>query len=149
MACDKGGDPYNRDMERIRIPADLNEEDVFFSWGPIKMSMRQVVTSMGGIFLWVGVAKYFFAPLFGFSTFFAMFACGWIPVIGMALAFIKIRSRPIDVWVGQKLSFVFRPRTYILREPNSGHHTSVDTHGFSDDDIDVMLDYMERPKVIR
>lgn len=132
-------------MNRIRIPAGLNDEDVFLSWGPIKLSMRQLVTATGGGFLWFGSAKYFVMPIIGLTLFPAMLMTVWVMVMFLILAFIKVNKRPIDVWIGEKISFVFSPRTYILRD-NANGNTQVDSDMYSDDDLDSMMTHVDRSR---
>lgn len=125
--------------ERVRIPSDLNEEDVFFSLGPIKMSIRQLLLVIGGFVIWYMVANYFLTGLIGINIFFAMVATLWIPLIGLSLAFVKVAGRPLDVWIAEKLAFTFGPRTYIMKDPKSG--SGVEANLDSDDDIQALLDY--------
>lgn len=125
-------------MERVRIPASLNEPDIFLSIGPLKMSMRQLVTTFGCIFMWVGLSSYML-PSIGLGGFLAYAGTFWLPLAGVAFSFVKIRGRPLDMWLGLKFSFIFGPRTFILRRPRSDRAMSQSNLEITDDDLDAMI----------
>ncbi len=125
--------------ERIRIPADLNTEDVI-AFG---LSVRQLAILVGSVGLWFGFAKYFIGPILHLNIAFSMLATGWLPLIGLAFAFLKIRSRPLDVWLADFLAFKTQPDTYVLLNPGASSDLE------SDDDLDVMLRHVDRPRVIK
>lgn len=127
------------DNTRVKIPASLNDEDVFLSWGPVRMSMRQVVTILAGLFGWIGIAKYFVMPLLGFSLIFSMVACAWLPILAIAFAFVKVRQRPLENWLGDKISFHWSARTFILSNANVENQTIQDSDLYSDRDIQALL----------
>jgi hypothetical protein len=129
----------------VRIPASLNEEDVFLSYGPIKLSMRQLCVATGGLFVWFGVAKYFLMPLTHLTMFPALLGTVWVAAIFFALAFVKVQQRPIDQWIGDKLNFQFGTRTYVLRESGASRN-SLEADMYSDDALDAMLESVERTK---
>lgn len=132
--------------DRIRIPASLNDEDVFLSWGPIKLSMRQLATATAGVFLWIGVAKYMIMPLLSFTLLPALLATSWILAIFMALAFVKIRQRPIDQWIGEKINFLFSPQTFVLQEQKEDRRTELESDLYRDEDLDSMLETLPRTR---
>jgi len=130
---------YAKEMsDRVRIPADLNEEDVFFSLGPLKMSIRQLLLVFGSAMIWYLSARYFLGWI-GLTLPFAMLATIWIPLIGFAFAFAKMAGRPLDVWIAEKLAFVFGARTYVMRDPKSGQGIEADLE--RDQDMDALMDY--------
>ena len=129
---------------RVRIPADLNEEDVFFSFGPIKMSIRQLLLVACGFIIWFMIGKYLLASALGMSVFFAMLATFWIPLIGLSFAFVKVAGRPLDVWIAEKLAFTFGARTYVMKDPKAGQ--GIDANLDKDADIEALLDYRVRDR---
>jgi hypothetical protein len=131
-------------MERVRIPTDLTDEDTFFAAGPVKLSLRQLMLLFGGLLIWYGVAAYFLQPLLGLNVIFGMIACSWIMGIFMALAFMKVRGRPVDVWVAEKLTFVFGARTFVLRDPNASGGINADLE--RDEDVEALLQHQRRAR---
>jgi len=125
--------------ERVRIPADLNEEDVFFSMGPIKMSIRQLLLVFGALIIWYLVANYILTAIVGITLIFSLIATIWIPAIGGCLAFVKVSGRPIDIWIAEKLAFTFSARTYVMRDQSSGSGIEADLE--HDADMQALLDY--------
>ena len=126
-------------MERVRIPADLNEEDVFFSMGPVKLSIRQLTILAVTIILWYVVSAKLVAGIIGINTVFAMIACSWILIAGLALCFVKIGHRPIDVWIGDKISFIMGARTFVMRE--DGHGGDLQANLEQDQDMNALLEH--------
>jgi hypothetical protein len=126
-------------MERVRIPADLNEEDVFFSMGPVKLSIRQLTIIGLTLVIWYVVAAKLVAGLIGINTIFAMIACSWILIVGLALCFAKIGHRPIDVWIGDKISFIMGARTFVMREDNHGGDLQANLS--EDQDMNALLEH--------
>jgi len=124
---------------RVRIPSDLNEEDVFFSAGPIKLSIRQLTVVGLTMVVWYCAAKYALAGLLGLNMIFAMIACSWILAAGLAVAFVKIASRPIDMWIGDKISFIMGARTFVMREDNIYGNLEADLD--DDQDMQALLEY--------
>jgi hypothetical protein len=129
-------------MDRVRIPADLNEEDVFFSLGPVKLSIRQLLLLMGSVLVWYLVGRYMISNVFGITLIFAMLVTVWIPGVGFAFAFVKVAGRPLDVWIAEKLSFTFGARTYVMKDPAAGNGVDADLD--QDDDMQSLLDYRRR-----
>lgn len=132
---------YDCSMSRVRIPSDLNEEDVFFSAGPVKLSIRQLTVLAASAAVWYCVAKVFLVGLLGITTLFALIACSWILIIGVALAFAKIGHRPLDVWIGDKISFVMSARTYTMREEDA--YGDLDANLEEDHDIQALLEHRQ------
>lgn len=126
-------------MERVRIPADLNEEDVFFSLGPIKLSIRQLTILGLTLVIWYLVSAKLVAGLLGINTAFAMIACSWILIGGLSLCFVKIGHRPIDVWVGDKISFIMGARTFVMREDGDGRDLQASLE--EDQDMNALLEH--------
>lgn len=129
--------------ERVRIPSDLNEEDVFFSLGPIKMSIRQLLILFGGAIVWYIVSEYFLGAL-GINMLFALIATVWIPLGALAFAFMKIAGRPLDVWIAEKLAFTFGARTYVMKDPEAGR--GIEARLDKDEDMEALLDYRIRDR---
>jgi len=135
-------------MENVRIPTDLTGEDTFFSWGPINLSLRQLILIAVGILMWYGSAAYFLQPIFGLNLVFGLFATSWILGVSLALAFVKVRGKSVDVWVAEKLSFAFSPRIFEMRDPHAtrdGLNADLDR----DDDIEAMLDHQRQRRLGR
>lgn len=126
-------------MDRVRIPAALNDEDVFFSFGPVKMSLRQLSTVGFCFILWYGLGNQIL-PGMGLSGLFAFIATIWLPILGIAISFVKIKGRPLDMWIGFKFTFMFGPRTYLLRKPNKDGSPLRKPGDMSDDDLQAMID---------
>ena len=135
-------------MENVRIPTDLTGEDVFFSWGPIHLSLRQVILLVGGVAIWYGSAAYFLQPLFGLNLIFALFANSWILALAFSLAFVKVRGKTVDVWVAEKLTFAFSPRIYEMRDPYSTRQ-GLNADLYRDDDIDALLEHQRQRRLGR
>lgn len=131
-------------MDRVRIPTDLNDQDVFFAWGPIKLTLQQLILLFAGMLMWYGAADYMLRPIFGLNLMFGLLACLWILLIAIALAFMKVRGRPLDVWCAEKLSFIFGPRTFVLRDPNATGGLEADLH--EDADTDALIENFRRDR---
>lgn len=129
--------------ERVRIPSDLNEEDVFFSFGPIKMSIRQLLLIFGGVILWYLAGKYILGAI-GIGLAFGMIASVWIPLVAFAFAFVQVAGRPLDVWIAEKLAFTFGARTYVMRAPDA--KSGIDANLDRDEDMEALLDYRVRER---
>ncbi len=127
---------------RVRVPADLNTDDVFLSLGLVKLSLVQLVTVAFGLLLWVGVAKYMMpsVPLLHLNGLGAYIASAWIPLTAIALVTVKVKGRPLDWWVGQKFSFYFGARTYILREQRYNRGLGQGADLYRDYDAEALLD---------
>ena len=98
-------------MEPTRIPASLNEEDIF----TLHMSIRQLVTVLIGFFVWFVVST-FTSGVLGVNSLWTMLFFSWIFMSGIALALVKIDGKKLDEYLGEKLKFEFGPKTYILKE---------------------------------
>lgn len=120
----------------VIIPADLSGEDVFLPLGPVKMSLRQTVTCMGAFFLWFGGARFGVQPLLHLQVVWSLMFLGWIPLLGLALSFLKVRGRPVDVWFGDYVSFRFGARTFVLRDLERAGAVQADL--YHDPDLEVM-----------
>lgn len=77
-----------------------------------------------------------------------MFATAWIPALGVVFTFVTIRGRPIDVWLGDKISFIMTPRTFVLKEQREGWKAQLEADPYTDADVEVMLNQLERAQVI-
>lgn len=132
-------------MERVRIPTDLNEEDHIFSWGPVKLSLRQLLILAFGVLLWYGAADMMLRPIFGLNLAFGMLACSWIMVISLILTFASVRGRPVDVWFAEKIAFHFGARTFVLKDPNH-RGTGVQADLERDEDMEALLDYQRNSR---
>lgn len=130
--------------ERVRIPSDLNEEDVFFSLGPIKLSIRQLLLVIGSILIWYMVSQYLITGVFGLTMIFSLMTTCWIPLSGATLAFVRVAGRPIDIWIAEKLAYTFGPRTYLMRDVKAGRGVQADLD--RDSDIEALLDYRLRDR---
>lgn len=128
-------------MSRVRIPSDLNEEDVFFSAGPVKLSIRQLTVIGASAALWYCVAQVVLVGMIGLTTIFALIACSWILLLGLAIAFLKIGHRPLDVWIGDKISFIMSARTYTMREEDTYGDLHADLE--EDKDIQALLEHRQ------
>jgi hypothetical protein len=92
------------------VPADLNTEDEWV----FNLSLRQLILIGGGLVFWFGAAQVILSNMIGLNILFAMLATIWIPGLAAALAFVTISGRPLDLWAGQKLAFLYGKRTYLL-----------------------------------
>lgn len=92
------------------VPADLNTEDEWV----FNLSLRQLILIGGSLVFWFGTAQVVLNSMLGLNMMFAMLGTVWIPILGGALAFVTISGRPLDLWVGQKLAFLYGKRTYLL-----------------------------------
>lgn len=120
-------------MEPTRIPASLNEESVFISASEIKLSPRQLVILLlagGGWF----VVSAFFSSLLHINQFFMMFFFSWILIGGLAMAFMKVDGKKLDEWLGEKWSFEFSPKTYVLKDEGNSIESEylVEDHSIPD-----------------
>jgi hypothetical protein len=98
-------------MEPTRIPASLNEEDVF----TLHMSTRQLVIVVVGALLWFGAGS-FSASIIGVNMILTMIFFSWIFFGGLALAFMRVDGMKLDGYLGEKFNFELHPKTYILKE---------------------------------
>ena len=137
-------------MERVVIPSALNEEDPFLPLGPIDFNIRQVVTMVISLFMWIGISSVMVQPLLGLTTGFSLLATAWLPTLGAIFAFVRVKGRPIDHWIGQKISFHFSARTFILKEPQTRGFggMSNETDLYTDQDVDDMIGFLDRPRVV-
>lgn len=133
----------------VHIPADLNGKDTFLPLGPFSLSLPQVVILLGSIFLWWGVAKYFLAAPFGLAEGFGMIATCWIPGLSIAFAFGRVRGRPLDMWVSEKVSFHFQPRTFVLKDSKQQLDRSGSVDMYNDRDVEDMIRRLDRPRVVQ
>lgn len=127
----------------MRIPSDLNEEDVFFSLGPIKMSLRQLILIFATVIVWYLAGKYILG-IFGINLLFGMIATLWIPAVGLSFAFVTVAGRPLDIWIAEKLAFTFGARTYIMRDSKTSRGSEANLE--RDEDMEALLDYRIRDR---
>src|SRR5208283_3269054 len=128
-------------MEPTRIPASLNEEDVF----TMHMSMRQlVIVVVSGLF-WFGAGE-FSASIIGINMVLTMIFFSWIFFGGIALAFVKIDGRKLDEYLGEKFNFELNPKTYILKDESLGEDDDLildplpnSLHSFNREPVTVRL----------
>lgn len=111
-------------MEPTRIPASLNEEDIF----TLHMSIRQLVTVIVGFFVWFVVST-FTSSLLGINSLLTMLFFSWIFMAGIALAMVKIDGRKLDEYLGEKLKFELSPKTYILQGEEKGDEVVIEDVG--------------------
>lgn len=109
-----------------RIPSALNEEDPFFLSSVFRLSLRQVITLLAGFGLWwllgTQVGSIVGSQLLGLLIF------GWMPILALALTFIKRRGRPLEQWVADRVAFAITTRHYALVERRDGREQAEDAY---------------------
>ena len=120
--------------QRTRLPASLDEEDPFLSIAEIKLSLRQMLTLMISMMVWVFVSKItiMFIPI-GFVAYILWF---WIIITGVFFALYKKDGRPYEEYLSQKMVFLVSERYFILKDSRA----SKDKRGVDEIDWDEVGD---------
>ena len=127
-------------MSRIRIPADLSEPSSITNIGPIRITPQRVATVGIGVMIWFAVSKAIVGPLFGLGTIVSLIAMApWTLLPAIAFAFVKVKHRPLDQYLGDWLVYRFSPGLYIDAE------TSI-SDLYRDEDMEMRL-ALEEPDV--
>lgn len=111
----------------IEMPSDHESEDLFLPLGPINISLRQVFAMGAAVIAWLIISS-LVGGLFN-STAFGMLITGWIPLIGFAIAFVKIRGRWFEDWLRDWCYFMIVPKVFTLSEEDE----AADERSLADD----------------
>jgi hypothetical protein len=99
--------------EPTRIPASLNEEDLFLSLGPIKLSMREMLAFAIGLSTWYMVGKIIGVQIFG-AQLFGLILLSPVLYVTWVIGKKKKEGKPFEQWLADKIVFSFESRQYTL-----------------------------------
>lgn len=99
--------------EPTRIPAELNDEDAFFSVGEIKFSLRQVLTLLLAAGGWYLIGGSLFGVLIH-SRLLGLLLFSPLLVAGALLAFARKNGVTYEEWLSSLLLFRLESRRYSI-----------------------------------
>lgn len=111
-----------------RLPSGLNDEGAFIQTSLLSLTLRQLASLLGGLLMAYLTAELLNNILPGVI---AWTLASPIVLAGIAVAFIKVRGRPIDEHIVDKLRFLTEPREYSMRDSNADDAFDV---SWEDDD---------------
>lgn len=101
------------DLSR-RIPADLSEPSSIVNVGPIRITPQRIATIGAGIMVWFVLSRGVVGPILGLGKILSLIAMApWTLVPAFAFAFVTVKHRPLDQWLGDWLVYRFSPGLYI------------------------------------
>jgi hypothetical protein len=104
---------------RTKLPTFVEQEDPFLKWEFLTLSMRQMLTILGGLVAW-GFAKALTSTVLGVisidvSGLFTGLIWSWLIVAALYLALRTVDGRPYEEYLTLKLLFLTEPRHYVLK----------------------------------
>lgn len=100
---------------RTKLPTDIDEDQPFLSVLSFKLSLRQLLTMIGGVIIWMLLIQ-LMSTIFGLSPIFGALMWSWIVIGGVYISLRKKDGLPYEEYLAQRIIFLISDRRYVLKD---------------------------------
>lgn len=100
---------------RTKLPTDIEEDQPFLSILSFQLSLRQLLTIVAGVILWV-ILMQITSAIIGLNPIFTGLIWSWVFFGSVYISLRKKDGLPYEEYLAQRIIFLISDKRYVLRD---------------------------------